>query len=426
MLLSTKAIENAKKEDEEYFLKDGEGLRVAIKPTGSKTFQHRIRVKRNGKWSEVVRTLGRFPQHSLKEARYWKDKNNEYKAKGLLPPKKYDLINQVSDEVITFKEVFEIWFDKMPSIGKWKPSYTLDVKQRADMYLLPPLGNKSIDAIDTKMLIDLLLEIDEQGKHDTREKIQSILTRVLKHAVILKYIKSNPAREISSDLFSKKAKSNYAFVSSSKDIKLLLSMLEQAVGTPQVIIALNLAPHVFLRPSELAGLSWSEIDWDDKLIRIPAERMKIDKPHIVPMSNHVVEVLTKLKDSNLDSTLCFPSPLKNSRPISTNSMLQAMRKVGVEKEVSTIHGFRHMASTTLNEKGYSKDAIELQIAHEIPGVRGVYNHAQYLEERKPMMEDWSSYLDNLQEDKTDSKETLTIDENIEKLKAEIDKQLTRG
>ena len=159
---------------------------------------------------------------------------------------------------------------------------------------------------------------------------------------------------------------------------------------------MNIAPHVFLRPSELAGLRWSEIHWDEKLIRIPAERMKIDKkPHIVPMSNHVVEVLTKLKDSNLDSTLCFPSPLKNSRPISTNSMLQAMRKVGVEKDVSTIHGFRHMASTTLNEKGYSKDAIELQIAHEIPGVRGVYNHALYLKERKPMMEDWSQFLLNL-------------------------------
>ena len=423
MLLTTKAIENAKKEDKQYFLKDGGGLRVAVNPTGSKIFQHRIRVKRNGKWSEIVRTLGRFPQHSLKEARNWKDKNNEYKAKGLLPPKKYDIINQVGDDGITFKEVFVMWFDKMKK-GNWKPSYSIDVQQRADMYLLPPLGDKPIDAIDTKMLIDLLLEIDEQGKHDTREKIQSILTRVLKHAVILNYIISNPAREISSDLFSKKVKSNYAFVSSSKEIKLLLSMLEQAVGTPQVIIALNLAPHVFLRPRELAGLSWSEIDWDDKLIRIPAERMKIDKPHIVPMSNHVVEVLTKLKDSNLDSTLCFPSPLKNSRPISTNSMLQAMRKVGVEKEVSTIHGFRHMASTTLNERGYSKDAIELQIAHEIPGVRGVYNHAQYLEERKPMMEDWSIYLNNLQEDKTDSKETLTINETIEKLKANIPR-LTR-
>ena len=396
MLLTTKAIENAKKQDKQYFLKDGEGLRVAVNPTGSKIFQHRIRWKLNGNWKEVVRTLGDFPRHSLKEARHWKDKNNEYKFKGVLPPKKYDLITQVSDEAITFKEVFEMWLDKTPSKLKWSSSYTLDVKQRAEMYLLPPLGNRSINSIDTKMLIDLLLEIDKQGKYDTREKVQGILTRVLTDAVIMKIASSNPAREITSDLFSKKPKRNYAFVSSSKDIKLLLSMLEQAVGNPQVTIALNLAPHVFLRPSELAGLRWSEIDWDDKLIRIPAERMKIDKPHIVPMSNHVIDVLTKLKDSNLDSNLCFPSPLKNNRSISTNAMLQSMRKVGVDKEFSTLHGFRHMASTNLNEKGYSKDAIELQIAHEIPGVRGVYNHAQYLEERKPMMEDWSNYLNTLQ------------------------------
>ena len=421
MLLTTKAIENAKKKDKQYFLKDGGGLRVAVNPTGSKIFQHRIRWKLKGKWKEVVRTLGEFPQHSLKEARDWRDKNNEYKAKGLLPPKKYDIINQVGNDGITFKEVFVMWFDKMKKNGNWKPSYSIDVQQRADMYLLPPLGDKPIDAIDTKMLIDLLLKIDEQGKHDTREKIQSIVTRILSHAVAMQLTKSNPSREISSDLFSKKNKENFTFVSAPKEIKLLLSMLEQAVGTPQVTIALNIAPHVFLRPSELAGLRWSEIHWDEKLIRIPAERMKIDKkPHIVPMSNHVVEVLTKLKDSNLDSTLCFPSPLKNSRPISTNSMLQAMRKVGVEKDVSTIHGFRHMASTTLNEKGYSKDAIELQIAHEIPGVRGVYNHAQYLEERKPMMEDWSNYLDNLQGN-LPSAETSTIDDTIEKLKTNIDR-----
>ena len=109
MLLTTKAIENAKKEDEQYFLKDGGGLRVAVNPTGSKIFQHRIRWKLKGKWKEVVRTLGEFPQHSLKEARDWRDKNNEYKAKGILPPKKYDIINQVGDDGITFKEVFVMW-----------------------------------------------------------------------------------------------------------------------------------------------------------------------------------------------------------------------------------------------------------------------------------------------------------------------------
>ena len=395
MYLTTKTIENAKKEDEEYFLKDGGGLRVAVKPTGSKTFQHRIRVKVDGKWKEKIRTLGRFPQYSLKEARDWRDKNNEYKAKGILPPTNYDTMNQVSDGVITFKDVYEKWFDKQKN-GDWKPSYALDVQQRTEMYILPPLAYKDINAIDTKMLIDLLLKIDLEGKYDTREKIQSLLTRIHKYAVGMGWAKSNPAREISSDLFTKKEKKHFAHPENLKDVKLVMSLIPQAIGSKSVTTALNLAPYMFLRPSELAGLRWSEFDWEDKSIKIPKERMKVhNKPHIVPMSSHLIKVFTELKDSNLDSTLCFPSPVKKGRSITTNAILTSMRSVGVDKELSTVHGFRHMAVTILNEKGYNGDAIELQVSHEIPGVRGRYNHAKYLEQRKPMMEDWSQFLLNL-------------------------------
>jgi integrase len=395
MYLTTKTIENAKKEDDEYFLKDGGGLRVAVKPTGSKTFQHRIRVKVDGKWKEKIRTLGRFPQYSLKEARDWRDKNNEYKAKGILPPTNYDTINQVSDGVITFKDVYEKWFDKQKN-GDWKPSYALDVQQRTEMYILPPLAYKDINAIDTKMLIDLLLKIDLEGKYDTREKIQSLLTRIHKYAVGMGWAKSNPAREISSDLFTKKEKKHFAHPENLKDVKLVMSLIPQAIGSKSVTTALNLAPYMFLRPSELAGLRWSEFDWEDKSIKIPKERMKVhNKPHIVPMSSHLIKVFTELKDYNLDSTFCFPSPVKKGRSITTNAILTSMRAVGVDKELSTVHGFRHMAVTILNEKGYNGDAIELQVSHAIPGVRGRYNHAKYLEQRKPMMEDWSQFLLNL-------------------------------
>ena len=396
MYLTTKTIENAKKQDEEYFLKDGGSLRVAIKPTGSKTFQHRIRVKVDGKWKEVIRTLGRFPQYSLKDARDWRDKNNEYKVKGLLPPKKYDLINQASDGVLTFKEVYEKWFEKQKN-GDWKPSYALDVQQRTEMYLLPPLADKDINAIDTKMLIDLLLKIDEQGKFDTREKIQSLLTRIHKYAVGMMWAKSNPAREISSDLFTKKEKKNFAYPENLKDVKLVISLIAQAVGSKSVTTALNIAPHMFLRPTELAGLRWSEFDWESKSIKIPKERMKVhNKPHIVPMSSHLIKIFTELKDANLDSTFCFPSPVKKGRSITANAILTSMRAVGVEQEMSTVHGLRHMAVTILNEKGYNGDAIELQVSHQISGVRGVYNHAKYLKQREPMMEDWSNYLNMLQ------------------------------
>jgi len=396
MYLTTKTIENAKKQDEEYFLKDGGSLRVAIKPTGSKTFQHRIRVKVDGKWKEVIRTLGRFPQYSLKDARDWRDKNNEYKVKGLLPPKKYDLINQASDSRVTFKVVYEKWFEKQKN-GDWKPSYALDVQQRTDMYLLPSLADKDINAIDTKMLIDLLVKIDLEGKYDTREKIQSLLTRIHKYAVGMGWANSNPAREISSDLFTKKEKKHFAHPENLKDVKLVLSLIKQAIGSKSVTTALNIAPHMFLRPTELAGLRWSEFDWESKSIKIPKERMKLhNKPHIVPMSSHLIKIFTELKDANLDSTFCFPSPVKKGRSITANAILTSMRAVGVEQEMSTVHGLRHMAVTILNEKGYNGDAIELQVSHQISGVRGVYNHAKYLKQREPMMEDWSNYLNMLQ------------------------------
>lgn len=389
-MINDTQIKNLKPKEKLYRVTDALGLRIEINPNGTKIWRYVFRWE--GKYTML--SLGHYPNTSLRKARQLRDDYKQMLQDGI-HPKHNNSKNDTKQKQLTFKEVYEIWFDKMKK-GNWKPSYALDVEQRTEMYLLPALADKPIDAIDTKMLIDLLLKIDEQGKFDTREKIQSILTRILSHAVGMLITKSNPAREISSDLFSKKEKKNFTHVSTPKDIKSVLSMLEQAIGTTQVTTALNIAPHLFLRPSELAGLRWSEIHWDEKLIRIPAERMKIDnKPHIVPMSNHVVEVLTKLKDSNLDPTLCFPSPLKNSRPISTNSMLQAMRKVGVDKELSTVHGFRHMAVTNLNEKGYNGDAIELQVAHEISGVRGVYNHAKYLEERKPMMEDWSQFLLNL-------------------------------
>ena len=390
-MLNDTQIRNLKPKEKQYRVTDALRLSIEINPNGTKIWRFIFRWE--GKYSML--SLGHYPDTSLREARQLRDEYKQALRDGIHPQLHKSKRKGTKQKQLTFQEVYEMWFDKMKK-GDWKQSYALDVEQRTRMYLLPVLGDKPIGDIDIKMLIDLLLEIDEQGKYDTREKIQSILTRILRYAVGKQLTKSNPAREISSDLFSKKEKKNFSYVSTPKDIKRVLLMLKQAIGSTQVTTALNLAPHIFLRPSELVGLCWSEINWEERLIRIPAERMKVDnKPHIVPMSNHVFEVLTKLKDSNLDTILCFPSPRRNGRPISTNAILQAMRSVGVDKELSTVHGFRHMAVTNLNEKGYNGDAIELQVAHVIPGVRGVYNHAKYLEERKPMMEDWSQFLLNL-------------------------------
>ena len=181
-----------------------------------------------------------------------------------------------------------------------------------------------------------------------------------------------------------------------KEISWLLNKLEQHKGSFEVHSALLLAPHLFVRPGELTGLLWSEVDFDAKLIRISAKRMKMERQHIVPMSKQVLKVLQNLRNVNSDSNYVFPSQSDRSASITTAALLTSIRRLDIGKDKFTTHGFRHMASTRLNELGYRGDLIELQLAHtQSNKVRAAYNHAEYLDERRDMMQAWSDYLDKL-------------------------------
>jgi integrase len=181
-----------------------------------------------------------------------------------------------------------------------------------------------------------------------------------------------------------------------KDISRLLKMIDCHKGTYQVETALKLAPYLFLRPGELAGLMWDEIDFDNNLIRIGGQRMKMNVEHIVPMSRQVVAIIKDLQFIETNSKFLFPSPITKNRPISTTALRAALRGLGISKEEFTPHGFRHMASTRLNELGYKSDIIERQLSHaEKNKVRAAYNYAEYLSERVTMMQQWSDYLDKL-------------------------------
>jgi integrase len=396
MLLTTKAIENAKKEDEQYFLKDGGGLRVCVKPTGSKTFQHRIRVKQKDKWREVIRTLGRFPKHSLKEARDWKDQNNDFKTQGLLPPKKYDSINQASNDEATFKEMFDLWHKTMSQ--QWTDDYSIDTQQRADIYLLPQLGKLPLPSIKLGIVRDILLDFQETGKLDTVKKIKGIITRVLGFAVSREAVEFNVALSLSPDLFIKKKEKHYAHADTPEKLKKVLLKIRQVSSGQSVKTALMLVPHLLLRPGEVAELKWEYIDFDERLITIPAEAMKIKKKiHHVPLSNITFEIFSNLKKNSLDSPYCFPSPINKSKPIVAESLNRAIRRVGVTGEEFVIHGNRHTGATIIGNHlpHIRRDVVDAQLHHKITGVSGIYNRADFLEERKPMMEDWSNYLDNL-------------------------------
>ena len=387
-MLTDIQIKNAKPKEKPYFISDFGNLSIVIMPTNHKIWQHRFSIYPNGKRNEKIRRGGQYPTMSIKEARAWRDNNNELLSQGITPPKKYDSIKQVSSDIPTFKEMFDEWH-KFNS-KQWSDNYSIDTQQRADMYLLPQLGKIDIDKIPLGMIRDLLLDIQATGKHDTVSKIKGIAKQVFDYAVDRDILEINKVLSLSTGLFIKKKEKHYAHAKTPQELKSLLLKIEQVSSGQSVKTALKLVPHLMLRPSEVVGLRWNEIDFDDMLITIPPERMKIKKKlHHVPLSNTTFEILTNLKKNSLDSPYCFPSPKNKSKPIGTESMLRAIRRVGVTADQFVIHGNRHTSATMIANylPQYSDRVVDAQLHHEIKGVSGIYNRADYLEQRKLLMQD---------------------------------------
>jgi integrase len=275
----------------------------------------------------------------------------------------------------------------------WNEKYAEDVIQRSKRYLLPYIGSKKIDSITSKDMLTLFKSIEKRGVIDTLHKIKGIASRVFRHSVGMGVIESDPTRDLPSDIFKKKKTKHYSTITDPREIGGLLRMLDTYKWSPDVAAALKLAPHLFLRPAELAGLTWKEVDFDDNIIRIAPERMKMKRTHLVPMSKQVSFMLLSIKTSN---DFVFSSPRGKSRHINPESLRAGLRRLGLTNDDLTTHGFRHMASTRLNELGFNSDVIERQLAHcETNKVKAAYNHAEHLIERKKMMQHWSDYLDKL-------------------------------
>ena len=402
MLTDTK-IRNLKRKKKLYRIADSHGLALEINPNGSKLWRHRYRFNNRA----TMMSLGPYPLVSLLEARQARNKNKQLLLKGINPKQaKIELNPPVR---ATFEEMFHKWINK--NKNQWSLGYVEDTIQRANNYLLPKLGNLPIEDIKSSDIRNLLLKIQESGKLDMLKKVRSILNGIFKFSVGMDIVKINPVRDLPNDIFEKKSEKHYATITDPKEIPWLLNKLEKYEGTYEVRAALIIAPHVFLRPTELTGMLWSEVDFDDQLIRINKERMKTKKSHLVPMSHQVFKAIQNLRNVNIDSDYVFPSNRDKNKPITSDSLRLALRRVGVSKDKMTTHAFRSMASTRLNELSYSSDLIEIQLSHlPINKVRAAYNHAEYLDERRLMMQEWSDYLDQLQNKETVS--TLAYQQNL--------------
>ena len=390
MLTDTK-IRNLKRKDKLYRIADSEGLALEINPNGSKLWRHRYRFNNKA----TMMSLGPYPLVTLLSARQARDKNKQLLFQGINPKQIKEEAKAKASNKKTFEQMFLKWINK--NKDQWSLGYVEDTIQRANNYLIPKLGNLPIDDIKSSEIRILLLKIQDTGKLDMFKKVKGILNGVFKYSVGMDVLKVNPVRDLPSEIFKKKPEKHYASITDPNEIPWLLDKLEEHKGGYEVRAALVIAPHVFLRPSELTGMLWSEVDFDAKLIRINKDRMKVKKTHLVPLSIQVLKALKNLRNVNTDSDYVFPSPRNINKPITSSALRLALRSVGVGKDKMTTHGFRSMASTRLNELGYNADLIEIQLSHsQANKVRAAYNHAEYLEERIAMMQEWSDYLDNLQ------------------------------
>lgn len=390
-MLSNIQIKNLKPKEKVYRVADYQGLTIEVKPNGVKTWRFRFRY--DGKASML--TLGNYPGVSLLDARM-----EVGKAKLLLEQGKNPVAERRANirknielaNVPKFGVMFEQWFKHNES--QWSAKFAKDVYSKCHKYLLPDLSNLPLNEISPRMLVKLLKAIEEQEKINTLGKVREYLGRIFRFAVGVGACRDDPTRDLPTDIFKKAISKNYATTTNPQEISEILSLIRMHTNKDMTGYALKLAPYVFLRSSELVSLKWTYINFEKKLISIPKEVMKMNKDHLVPMSDQVISLLKEVELLKNGSEYVFPSAKSKYRPIHQNSLLIALRAAGISKDKLTIHGFRHMASTLLNELGWPSDAIERQLSHvPINKVRATYNKAEYLDIRYDMMQAWSDWLD---------------------------------
>jgi integrase len=390
-VLTDVKIRSLEVKDKLYDVMDGDGLMLRVAKSGTKTWIHRYTIHKK----ITSHTLGHYPALSISKARRMRDDNKELTRQKIHP--KYHIQN-TNNSNKTFKEFFYEWYEF--TVDEWTESTAKGVIGRIEKHILPYIGSATVSSIDADTVIELFRKIERKGILDTSNKIRSIVKRVFEHCLDSNAIESNsPLLFMSIRKFKKTQSKSYPTFTSQKDIAILIKNINNYDKSISVSKAIKLAPHLGLRPGELAGLRWNEVGFDSKVIRIPEERMKMKRVHLIPMSDLVFNKLKELYTYDFGSEFVFPSTVSASGHITPESLRKAIRSMGYNNDEFTTHSLRSIFSTRLHETGkFNSDAIELQLAHS-PGskVKRTYNYAQHLNERKNIMKYWSDYLYNLGE-----------------------------
>jgi integrase len=390
MPLTDTAVKKAKPGPRPIKLSDGKGMYLLVNPTGSKLWRWKYRVL--GK--EKVMALGAYPDVSLAQARDSLDKARKLHASGADPVAKRKADKQASLAAAenSFEKVARKWW------AHWKPAraeqHAGQVMRRFEANVFPYIGARPVSEIQAPELVAMLKGIEARGVNDVAKRAHQTSSQVFRYAVAHGLATRNPAADIKpSDVLASRQKKNLARISG-KELPQLLRHVDAYQGAAVTRLAMKLMALTFVRTTELIAARWAEFDLKAGRWDIPAERMKMKTPHVVPLSSQAVNILKTLHLISGHGALLFPGERDHEKSMSNNTILGALARMGYKGRM-TGHGFRGVASTLLHEMGFNHAHIELQLAHqERDAVSAAYNHATYLKERAKMMQQWADYLDN--------------------------------
>lgn len=396
-MLNDPACKNAKPKEKPYRLSDEKGLYLEVMPNGSKYF--RMKYRFGGKEKRLA--LGVYPEVGLKDARNKRDDARKQLAQGIDPSDHRKAAKVALAGEDTFEHVAREWHSR--HMANKSAAHAEKVLNRLEKDVFPWLGKKHVGEITAPEVLAMVRRIEGRGAIELAHVSKRVCGQIFRYAIATGRATRDPAADLKGALQPVKTE-HFAAITDPKAIGELLRAIDGYTGQFATQCALRLSPLVMLRPGEVRQAEWAEINLEAAEWRIPAAKMKMRDEHIVPLSRQAIAALEEVRPLTGHGRYVFPSARTPSgstheRPMSENTVLGALRRMGYGKDEMTAHGFRTMASTRLNESHlFHADAIERQLAHgERDSVRAAYNRAEHLPERQKMMQWWADYLDGLKQ-----------------------------
>ncbi len=372
-------------------LYDTKGLFLLVRANGSKLW--RFRYKFAGK--EKLLALGSYPGVSLKDAR---DLAEEARAKltlGIDPAVERTESRRKAAEQDSFEAVARAWMEVRRA--SWTPRHEAKLRRWLEADVFPWLGYRDPNDIEGADVLAVLRRIEAADHIEKAHRVKTVIQRVFAYAMTHGLARRNPAKDFkASDAMASPVVRHRAAIKTPREAGALMRAIADYQGDFSVRCGLQMLAYTFVRPGELRFAEWQEFDLEEATWRIPAEKMKMRRPHIVPLARQVLAILHELQPLTGRGRYLFPSMRTQARPVSENTFNAALRRMGYSKDEMCSHGFRGMASTLLHEQGWPSGVVETQLAHaDRNAVRAAYNHAEHLPERRRMMQAWADWLDAL-------------------------------